>query len=118
MFQKAGVKIPIKMSNFEKVTLEKNIYSYPKGLLEGKLQTGKLCQDVTDSVDIEDQVLSTNVLLACTGCTAADNIFRLTEACLEERWNVKVVTTKSAEQFWKHHAGRNLVDMLGAEKNI
>ena len=114
LFQKCRVKIPIKMSSLEDVTLKKNIYSYPKGLLEGKLETGKIF-NFTESTDEDDQSLSMNVLLGCAGSTAADKILLLAEKCLDEGWNVKVVTTRSAEHFWKHHAGAELLNLLGAE---
>ena len=62
LFDKCRVRIPVKTSSFNEVTLEKNIYSYPKGLLEGKLETGKIFNFYEDSTD-DDQSLSMNVLL-------------------------------------------------------
>ena len=113
LFEKCKVKIPVKLSSINEVTLTKNIYSYPKGLLEGKLETGKIFN--FDESSEEEQSLSMNVLLGCTGSTAADKILRLAEKCIDEGWNVKVVTTRSAEHFWKHHAGAELLNLLGAE---
>eukprot|EP00931_Biecheleriopsis_adriatica_P006363 TRINITY_DN107776_c0_g1_i1.p1 TRINITY_DN107776_c0_g1~~TRINITY_DN107776_c0_g1_i1.p1 ORF type:complete len:716 (-),score=109.81 TRINITY_DN107776_c0_g1_i1:93-2240(-) len=98
LLAEAGVKT---VGRIPEATLADNIFAYPKALVHGGSgirHGGRM-----------------NVLIGSCGSSASDKIPELVERCTAQGWNVKLVTTRSGEHFFKAFGMQRIMQSIGPE---